>query len=251
MCIFGCFRTELLLYPSSLYLKSQANTENGGGVGIPVNAATARLSAGADCMGFAMRARSYQGARYVWPALPSGDRAEGVVYPDSHGRRGIFPVGDADQSAEIIHCGMIANTTVNHYVVSAGDDDGPTIDQLNEYKEKFRRIIPGDIISYGPLSAAVAAGRASRGGAHIAIVNKVDQALLEAATSLSGLFGSIEIIESIYNGRRNSVFTRWANQGPSTDDGYTMVVKRDMNNWFLMTGEQTIRSWSIQRLRAQ
>ncbi len=204
-----------------------------------------RKSAGTDCVGFAERTASYDGNKYKWEDLPNG-WIEGVD-PDKEERyingKYVTEYPQTGEASNIIlskeKIGKVegVNKDSNFFTENCGTREGPSEDQLNEFKKQFAKVIPGDVITY-------AAGDSK----HIGVITDVNYEGLEEAQSIVSIMDNIQVIESNFGS-----YINYVKKGMSTDgieasyDDNTYIVGSWFYGW-IDKAPPKIRNFQIERL---
>lgn len=213
-------------------------------------------STGTDCVGFAERAASYKNNIYKWTDLPEG-KIEGKDV-DEQIREKIkstiengeiknnevdlahFPQND--KASKIIFTRVEIRTVnnlnqgMNYFTQQVGEDNAPTENQLNSINDKFKTIIPGDIITYP---------------GHIGVVADINIIKIDEAQSIQQIMDCIKIFESNYGASYNYVMERESTGGISkTINGNNYYV----GSWFYDWASNNVlklREFKFERLTIQ
>lgn len=207
-----------------------------------------KYSAGTDCLGFAERAASYKNNIYKWTDLPEG-RIEGKD-SDSNERESDpkttkthFPqtyLSSIKDNASFLiltkeSIGKVGTLNMgnNFFTLNVGEDGAPTEAQFNLIKQKFQKIIPGDIITYP---------------GHIGIVSEVNYNGINRATSIKEIMDNITVVESFYGSTYNYVMVRQSTGGVR----YNISKDEYFNkgSWFYdWKDDRNLRNFQFERLK--
>ena len=192
----------------------------------------AKLSAGADCLGFVKRTSYYRGNGYSWSSnTMQYDRAEGNLTPDEEGERNSNGLAyPGSYSTKIISREEISNI-ISDYKKNFSEEDitENELKKFNTIKQKFMKIIPGDVIYYG--------------SSHIGEIKSVNYNAIENANTIYEIMNAVSVTESVYNGTLFNVTVRTLLQGQPNQTTSTAQA----GSWHL-DSDSNIRNWQIRRL---
>ncbi|MBQ5471416.1 MAG: hypothetical protein IIT58_05365, partial [Treponema sp.] len=194
-------------------------------------------SAGVDCLGFAVCSASYKDNPYKnWTDLPSSvdqfKDCDTELRIDNSGYRIHFPHNEENRACvqilNRVDIGFFNNQNqgVDFFKANFGASNSPTPEYLEEVRQKFLKVTPGDIIRYD--------------SSHIGIVAYVDGWGINNATNIYNMLECIKVIESIYGDKVLNVIKRRATNGVYDElDG--------PGSWFL-DWNKNLRNFVIERL---
>ena len=205
----------------------------------------ALMGAGTDCIGFVQRTQSYRNTSeprtdnrvYKWGLLPS-DTAEAsgdVVTPEFDKKREEICSYPKDSVSSLIISRNEIKNNVNYFKLEYGEKESterPSETKFLEIKDKFLRILPGDVIYY----------KTDGKYSHIGEICSVNYDVIQSARKITDLMDAISIIESVYEGHINYVIIRTMVEGGD-------VFKKNANSSWHLDGSGKLRDWEIRRLK--
>ncbi|MDR2897906.1 MAG: hypothetical protein LBU99_03755 [Spirochaetaceae bacterium] len=216
-----------------LRLNADSNAETNTVPGTDLNFVN-KASSGTDCIGLVQRATTYRGNSYQWVDVNMRDRAENAGNTghdvDIRARNTGYPHNNNNYaSVTIIHREGIGDDN-DAFTEQITEESGVmAIANFNEIREKFRRIVIGDIIRYD--------------NAHIGIVHGINTGGIETALNVYDLMKSVRVIETTAWGLLNYACTRNMLQGDGAN-----FTEDEAGSWH-RKDESTLRNWYIERLK--
>ncbi len=217
-------------------------------------------SAGTDCIGFVQRAASYQnlpgntnsGRIYKWPQIDNGKIEENLDLDtqsrwNTWGYKTLQPERHRDSnytksfiSISDLYTGLLnpnSESKIYEYMnTPVTEDSGPTEENFQSIKAKILKIIPGDIIQYS--------------GSHIGTIESIDYNAIENANTVIELLKAINVIESCFSYRVNSLIIRNIYMGRDflNDDTVDPYLSSAPRCSWLINASGKLRELTIERL---
>lgn len=214
-----------------------------------------QLSAGTDCVGFALRCASYKNSRYSW--VKNNTIADGIAEGSEHPDSLVRSLSNPDFNGALKTYEDIL--TWEDFVYSGIDMPGKYCDKtendgldyykhlefIGNIKKKILLAVPGDIISFG---SNIHSENKRNFGSHIGVIQNIDIEKLKSALTLREVLDSVEVIESVYSGMLFGVVKRTMSQSGSGSERTPVSSGKMYQGSWIADGEGFLRRMTVCRL---